>query len=340
MIQRPRFAFRPAVKRNAKLRFAVAGPGGSGKTYTLLKLATLLGGRIAAVDTEHGSMSKYADLFQFDVMELDSFDPAIVPDLIAYVAAQGYSTLITDSWSHFWMGEGGELDQVDAITARSKSNNSFAAWRHVSPKHNRMIDAMLSAPIHILVSMRTKNEWVVEKDERTGKTAPRKIGLAPVMRDGVEYEFDVCGDMDVENTLAVTKSRCPALNGKVIQKPGQEIAEALLGWLGSSNAPEPRAPEPRPGAVATFGQPPQSPEPPRTAAAPSDPPRVPWTTFGEMKRTFLQLREIVGETEFLAELARFGWKSVGDIRSREQAAECYERLVFLAERAEDARGGE
>ena len=172
------FVFRKAVKQNAKLRLALSGPGGSGKTYTLLKLATALGGRIAALDTEHGSMEKYADQFDFDVLHLDSYNPAIFPRLIGEVAGQGYSTLITDSWSHFWMGEGGELDQVDAITARSKSNNSFAAWRHVSPMHNRMIDAMLAAPIHILVSMRVKTEWVLEKDERTGKTVPRKVGLA------------------------------------------------------------------------------------------------------------------------------------------------------------------
>src|SRR5215469_17765165 len=53
------FVFRKAVKQNAKLRLALSGPGGSGKTYTLLKLATALGGRIAAIDTEHGSMEKY-----------------------------------------------------------------------------------------------------------------------------------------------------------------------------------------------------------------------------------------------------------------------------------------
>src|SRR5215472_12920758 len=45
------FVFRKAVKQNAKLRLALSGPGGSGKTYTLLKLATALGGRIAAIGT-------------------------------------------------------------------------------------------------------------------------------------------------------------------------------------------------------------------------------------------------------------------------------------------------
>ena len=120
---------------------------------------------------------------------------------------------------------------------RRLRDNGFAAWREVTPKHNRMIDAMLSAPIHILVSMRVKTEWVMETEERTGKTKPRKIGLQPVMRDGIEYEFDVCGDMDQENTLQITKSRCPRLSGGVFPKPGREVVEILKEWLRSEAAP-------------------------------------------------------------------------------------------------------
>jgi hypothetical protein len=67
--------FRRAVKRDAKLRLALSGPAGSGKTYSLLAIATGLGGGIAYVDTERGSASKYADLFAFDVVEPAEFDP-------------------------------------------------------------------------------------------------------------------------------------------------------------------------------------------------------------------------------------------------------------------------
>jgi hypothetical protein len=225
------YTFRKAAKHNAKLRLAVSGPGGSGKTFTLLRLATELGGRVALVDTEHGSASKYADQFAFDVLELSSYDPGILPDLIDYVSAQGYSTLIIDSLSHFWNGVGGELEQVERITARTKSNNSWSAWREVSPKHNRMIDAMLAAPVHVLVSMRVKTEWIVDRDEKTGKTAPRKVGLQPIMRDGIEYEFDICGEMDQENIMIITKSRCPAVTGGLFPKPGKELAALLSLWL-------------------------------------------------------------------------------------------------------------
>jgi hypothetical protein len=229
------FQFKRAVKRDAKVRLALSGPSGSGKTYTLLKIATELGGPIALVDTERGSAEKYADLFEFDTLPLESFSPDLVPRLTEIAVANGYRVLIIDSLSHFWSGTDGELDQVDRVKRRLR-DNGFAAWREITPKHNRMIDAMLAAPLHILVSMRVKTEWVMETEEPTGKTKPRKIGLQPVMRDGIEYEFDVCGDMDQENTLQVTKSRCPKLSGGIFPKPGTELVDVLKDWLGFKSA--------------------------------------------------------------------------------------------------------
>ena len=226
--------FRRATKYDAKLRFAVCGPAGSGKTYTLLQFATELGGPIALIDTERGSASKYADLFEFDVLELDSFDPLRLIEIIDKAAVAGYRVLCIDSLSHFWNGKCGELDKVDRAARRMQTPNSFAAWKEVTPLHNALIDRIVSAPLHILVSLRAKTEWIIDRDERTGKTAPRKVGLAPVMRDGIEYEFDVCGDMDQENTLVITKSRCSKLAGGVFPKPGKELADLLKEWLGGA----------------------------------------------------------------------------------------------------------
>jgi AAA domain-containing protein len=228
----PALDFRKAIKRGAKLRLAVCGPSGSGKTYTLLKLATELGGPVALVDTERGSASKYADIFDFDVIELGSYDPRNLITLIDTAASKGYQVLCIDSLSHFWIGKDGELDQVDRAARRMQTPNSFAAWKQVTPIHNALVDKIISAPLHVLVGLRSKTEWVLERDDKTGKTAPRKVGLAPVMRDGIEYEFDVCGEMDQENTLVITKSRCPKLTGGVFLQPGKELADVLKEWLG------------------------------------------------------------------------------------------------------------
>ena len=176
--------------------------------------------------------------------------------------------------------------------------------------HNRMIDAMLAAPIHILVSMRVKTEWVLEKDERTGKTVPRKVGLAPVMRDGVEYEFDVCGDMDLDNTLVITKSRCPDLSGKVIRKPGAEMAATLARWLA---APVPHKPQvSAPTLAGTDGV------------------LKHWARRGEMKRLFGEVREQVGERIYLEILGRFNVKDPCEFRKSEDAVQCYEMLREIA----------
>ncbi|MCP4708388.1 MAG: hypothetical protein GY869_07175 [Planctomycetes bacterium] len=89
---------------------------------------------------------------------------------------------------------------------------------------------MLACRCHLIVTMRSKVEYVVEEDNR-GRKVPRKVGMAPVQRDGLEYEFDVVGDMDLENTLVVTKSRCSALAGAVVNKPGRQFAENFSNWL-------------------------------------------------------------------------------------------------------------
>ena len=227
-------SFHKAVKTGTKLRLALIGPSGCGKTYTALKVATAMfpeGGRIALVDTEHGSASKYANLFAFDVLELDTFSPLTYVEAIRAAADAGYDVLILDSLSHAWVGKGGILEFVDTETLRSRSRNAYTeGWRKATPLHNELVDTMISASLHLIVTLRAKMAYVLETDEK-GHQVPRKIGLQPVQREGLEYEFDVVADMDQDNTLVVSKSRCPELTGAVIQKPGQELASILTTWL-------------------------------------------------------------------------------------------------------------
>jgi len=240
--------FVKATKHEAKLRLALAGPSGSGKTYTALQIATHLGGPIALVDTERGSACKYADLFNFDVLGLDSFHPQRYIDAIHDAEDAGYAVLILDSLSHAWAGKDGALELVDkaakrlAATYRSGKEDSFAAWREVTPVHNALVDAMVQSRLHLIVTMRTKTEYVVETKD--GKTAPRKIGLAPIQRDGLEYEFDVFADLDQDNTLIVHKTRCPTLSGGVFRKAGKEVADILNNWLQGEAVPSSPPPPP------------------------------------------------------------------------------------------------
>ena len=256
--------FVQATKKQSRLRLALIGPSGSGKTFSSLAIAAGLlspKGKIAVIDSEKGSASKYADKFPFDRLELESFSPELYVRAIHEAEEAGYEVLIIDSLSHAWMGKDGALEQVDKYAARSQSRNSFGAWREVTPMHNALIDAMIQSRCHIIATMRTKTEWVIEENER-GKKAPRKIGMAPVQRDGMEYEFDVVGDLDLDNTFIVSKTRCSELTGQVIKKPGAQLGKLLAKWLGAgtaalapatSTSTEKMAPAPAPSSAPKAG---------------------------------------------------------------------------------------
>jgi hypothetical protein len=225
--------FAPATRRKAKARIALAGPSGSGKTYTALTTGFALGTNVAVIDTERGSASKYVGEkpeWKFAALDLVTFEPNTLIAALEAAKQGGFDVVIVDSLSHFWMGTGGMLEQVDHAAKRSGGGNSFAGWKEARPMERAMIDAMLAYPGHVIVTMRTKTEYVVEENER-GKKIPRKIGTKPEQRDGIEYEFDVVADMDLENTLVVSKSRCSALAKEVIREPGPDFGAAILAWL-------------------------------------------------------------------------------------------------------------
>lgn len=232
--------FSKATKKQLKLRLALVGPSGSGKTYTALVFASHLGKRVAVIDSEHGSASKYADLFGFDTLELSSFAPATYIDALHAAEAEGYDVVVIDSLSHAWSGKDGALELVDRAAKRSQSGSTFNAWREITPQHNALVEAMLSSRCNVIATMRTKTEYVMEKG-KDGKMAPRKVGLAPIQREGLEYEMDVIGDMTIENDLIIAKTRCPALAGQVYSKPGANVIKPLIEWLGQG-APQALAP--------------------------------------------------------------------------------------------------
>lgn len=211
------------------------GPSGSGKTYTALVTATALGRRIAVIDTEHGSASKYADFFEFDVCNLTSYSPENYIKAIQAAEAAGYDVLIIDSLSHAWAGPDGVLEFVDRMASKYKDNR-FSAWRDATPLHNRLIQAIIAADMHVIATLRTKTEWALVQDER-GKTRPERLGTAPVQRDGIEYEFDIVAELDAEHRLRVTKTRCCRLDGYEAVKPGKEFGTIIKQWLEEGTSP-------------------------------------------------------------------------------------------------------
>src|SRR5688572_3618252 len=197
---------RKAERKKAKLRLGIAAPSGAGKTYSALLLAFGLGGKVGLIDTEHGSGDLYADLGEYDIIGIEA--PYTVDKYLKAIKAfeaAGYSTIIIDSLSHAWAGDGGLLDKQGKIADSGKANG-FAAWRTITPEHNSLVEAMLSSPCHIIATMRSKTEYILETNER-GKQVPKKVGLAPVQRDGLEYEFGVMFDIDINHIASASKDR-------------------------------------------------------------------------------------------------------------------------------------
>jgi hypothetical protein len=232
--------FHKATKSKARLRMAIPGPAGSGKTYTALSIARHLGQRVAVIDTEHGSAAKYADLFDFDTATLDSFSIDNYISTIKMAEQAGYDVLIIDSLSHAWTGKDGALEEVERLRRSSKSGNAYTAgWGEVTPKQNKLIDAILATPMHVIATLRTKTAY--EMETVNGKITPRKVGTEPIQRQGVDYEFDVVGEMDPDHLMRITKTRCPVLTDKAFDKPGQDVAAILNAWL-NDGAPAPTPP--------------------------------------------------------------------------------------------------
>jgi len=239
--------FKRATKAAAKLRAAVFGPSGAGKTYTTLGVAKGLGGRVAVIDTERGSASKYSDRFEFDVLELDD------QSIDGYVAAirlagqEGYAVLVIDSLSHAWQTL---LEEVEKLAKAKYRGNTWSAWSEGTPMQRKLVGAILDFPGHVLATMRSKTEWTTV--DNNGKKTPQRVGLAPEQGKGVEYEFDLLVEISTEHIANVIKDRTGKFQDKLLDKPGEEFGKQLAAWLAEGVTAQPTKPEVRAAATASV----------------------------------------------------------------------------------------
>ncbi len=215
--------FRKAERKQAKLRLALIAPSGFGKTYSALRVAKGLGGPVAILDTESGSADLYAGDFEYDVLQMNApFEPRKFVKAIKAAEEAGYTTIILDSLSHAWAGSGGLLDKHGSIA--DKGGNSFAAWRKVTPDHNALIDAILQSSIHVIATMRSKTDYSMEGGKVT------KLGLAPVQRDGMEYEFTTVFDLDKSHKGHSSKDRTGMFDNRIVPMD-EKVGEQFAAWL-------------------------------------------------------------------------------------------------------------
>jgi hypothetical protein len=227
---------RPAIRRPTLARLALSGPSGAGKTWTALSFAEVLGGPVLVIDTERGDDAQgaaelYADQFAFDTIEWPApYDPRdlalTLDDLSALPDDERPAVVIIDSASHFWIGEGGTLDIA---------GGKFGGWRTATPAQDELVNAILRGRFHVIVCTRARMDYAVE-EEPGGKQKVVKLGLAPVQRPELEYEFQVVLNLDTDHRIDVAKTRAQPLAG-MSWPAGQQERAALIyrEWLASGH---------------------------------------------------------------------------------------------------------
>lgn len=219
-----------ASRKKAKIKLCLQGPSGSGKTYSALLLAYGLcndWNKIAVVDTENHSAELYAHLGAFNTLQLSApFTPEKYMQAIDVCEKAGMEVLVIDSVTHEWE------NLLDYHT--SLQGNSFTNWGRVTPRHNEFVRKILQSSVHIISTIRTKQDYVL--NERNGKMVPEKVGLKTVQRDGLEYEFTLVFDIDMKNHAIASKDRTGLFFGKPEQKLSVETGKQINDWCNSGAA--------------------------------------------------------------------------------------------------------
>lgn len=229
-------AFTKATRQNIPLKIALAGPSGSGKTYSALRIAKGIGGKIAFLDTENGSASLYSNLAEFDVITISApFTVQKYLDGIKAAQEEGYTTLIIDSMSHAWAGSGGLLEQKAKLDEKPGSNQ-YANWNKPTAEHEKFKEAILQCPINLIGCMRSKQEYALRQGENGSKGKVEKLGMAPIQREGMEYEFTLFFDIDMTHNALGSKDRTGIYDQKNLMLT-EEVGKALVAWRNSGAEP-------------------------------------------------------------------------------------------------------
>lgn len=223
--------FQKAERKKAKLRIGISGVSGSGKTWSALEIASGMGGKIAMIDTESGRGELYGEDFEYDVMQINApFSPEKYIKAIRNAENSDYSVLIIDSLSHAWAGDGGVLDIV------TKAGGTYqAGWNKGTPAQNSLVDAIITSKIHIIFTMRSKSDYVMQTvTNKAGKEvqAPKKVGMAPIQRDGLEYECTLYMEINLEHVAHITKDNTKLYDQQYIT-PDKEMGKNIIDWSNS-----------------------------------------------------------------------------------------------------------
>lgn len=218
---------RKSNRSQARIRMALQGPSGSGKTYSALLLAYGLckdWNKIAVIDTENHSADLYSHLGNYNVLAVGApFTPERYIEAIEACEFAGMDVIILDSLSHEWEGDGGILDIHSQMVG-----NSFTNWSKLTPRHNALVQKILNSGKHVIATVRSKQDYVLS--EKNGKSIPEKVGMKGVQRDGLEYDFTIVFELDINNNVNCTKDRSQIFSNKITFKIDENTGVAIAKW--------------------------------------------------------------------------------------------------------------
>lgn len=245
------FVVKKAKREKIYPKIALIAPSGGGKTYSALRLATGMieeikkasnkDAKVLMLNTEAARGRYYANEFDYDIVDLEPpYNPELFVDAIDFAVSEGYDIVILDSTSPEWDGPGGCLE------LQQKAGGTYQAWGKISPRHERFINAMSTSPIALIATMRGKDQYEVEKDDR-GKTSVKKIGAGAKQRDGFEYEFTCTFMIDQKTSTAeVQKDNTHIFENDPPQKLTEAHGRKIMQWANTSGD--------EPAETAKFGQ--------------------------------------------------------------------------------------
>jgi hypothetical protein len=226
------FHFQRAQRTAVKLKILVTGPSGSGKTLGSLKLAEgLAPQKIAVLDAENDRASYYADHVEFDVVSLPDAQPRTYQTAMQAAVDAGYQVVIIDSISHAWQNV---LDRKTEFERANPKSNSYTNWKLFGGEWDAFIRAILDLPAHVIATARSKQDY--EQTEVDGKKKVLKLGLAPQIREGTDYEFALHFDVNEEHKVQVRKDNTFLFGDEraVWDLTNGSLVKPLLGWLASA----------------------------------------------------------------------------------------------------------
>ena len=231
---------RKAERKQSKLRIGLSSPSGAGKTYSALLLAKGLVGswdKVGMIDTETGRGDFYSDLGGYTIATMDApFTPEKYIEYINGMVEAGMEVIIIDSISHEWEGKGGCLELNEKLAQAKYKGNTWSAWSETTPRHQKFIDAIVQAPVHIITTVRNKVDTVMTDDKKV-----KKVGVKEITREGFEYELTVNFALDRDTHTAIASKDNTRLYDSldpfvITEKTGEELAKWVMGGVVDTTA--------------------------------------------------------------------------------------------------------